>query len=141
MRLAGYVRVFTDDRQDPGLQRAAIERHAQAQGHELIATYEDRGVSGAKASRPGLERLMGDARRRRFEAVVVWRFDRFARSTLQGWKKIARALKVPSITLRRRFQGGHNPPYELRPPLGAIGGDFRGGSGGEQNVMISLPGE
>jgi DNA invertase Pin-like site-specific DNA recombinase len=39
------------------------------------------GQSGAKDSRPELDKLMGDARKRRFDAVVVWRFDRFARST------------------------------------------------------------
>jgi len=42
--------------------------------------YTDVGISGAKASRPDLNRLMTDAGRRRFDAVVVWRFDRFARS-------------------------------------------------------------
>ncbi len=48
----------------------------------------------------------------------------------QGWKKIARALKVPSITLRRRFQGGHNPLYELRPPKARVAGISEAAVGG-----------
>ena len=101
MRLAGYVRVSTDDRQDPSLQRDAIERHAQNRGDELVEVYEDRGVSGAKASRPALDRLMEDARRRRFEAVVVWRFDRFARSTLHLLQALQffRGLKIGFVSL------------------------------------------
>jgi len=201
MRVAGYVRVSTDDKQDPGMQREAIERYAQAGGHELVHVYEDRGVSGARTSRPGLDRLMEDARGRRFEAVVVWRFDRFARSTVhllqalqffrrleisfvsltegidtttpvgemvftflaavaqfertlirervvagqgraralgvrfgrrprlvdleelhrrreagQGWRRIARAMKVPTSTLRRKWRECQKSPSDLRHP-------------------------
>ncbi len=48
MKWAGYVRVSTDDKQDPGMQREAIERYSQAGGHDFVELYEDRGISGAK---------------------------------------------------------------------------------------------
>lgn len=101
IRVAGYVRVSTDGKQDPGMQREAIERYAQTGGHELVHVYEDRGVSGAKTSRPELDRLMDDARRRRFEAVVVWRFDRFARSTLHLLQALQffRGLRISFVSL------------------------------------------
>ncbi len=101
VKIAGYARVSTDDKQDPGLQREAIERYAQTREHELVEIYEDRGASGAKTSRPGLDRLMEDARRRRFEAVVVWRFDRFARSTMHLLQALQffRGLKISFVSL------------------------------------------
>jgi DNA invertase Pin-like site-specific DNA recombinase len=47
----------------------------------VFNVYKDNGVSGTKHTRPGLNQLMNDARKRRFDIVLVWRFDRFARST------------------------------------------------------------
>ncbi len=101
IRVAGYVRVSTDDKQDPGMQRDAIERYVQIQGHKLVEIYEDRGVSGAKTSRPGLDRPIEDARRRHFESVVVWRFDRFARSTMHLLQALQffRGLKINFVSL------------------------------------------
>jgi DNA invertase Pin-like site-specific DNA recombinase len=52
-----------------------------ARGFELVREYIDVGQSGAKDSRPELNKLMDDARKRQFDAIIVWRFDRFARST------------------------------------------------------------
>jgi DNA invertase Pin-like site-specific DNA recombinase len=60
-------------------------------GWKLIDTYTDHGVSGTKEKRPALDRLLVDARRRRFDAVLVWRSDRLFRSlramilTLDEW--------------------------------------------------------
>jgi DNA invertase Pin-like site-specific DNA recombinase len=51
-------------------------------GWSLHQVYSDR-ASGSKERRPGLSMLMADARRKKFDAVVVWRFDRFARSVMQ----------------------------------------------------------
>ncbi len=50
-------------------------------GWELFNEYADNGISGTKDSRPALNELMNDAKKRRFDTVLVWRFDRFARST------------------------------------------------------------
>lgn len=66
-------------RQDASMQTRELQAFAQARGWEF-AEYIDEGVSGAKDSRPALDRLMVDAHRRRFDVVCVWKFDRFARS-------------------------------------------------------------
>jgi DNA invertase Pin-like site-specific DNA recombinase len=66
--------------QDPEVQLRELREYVARRGWQVTDVYIDVGVSGAKASRPSLNRLMTDASRRRFDAVVVWRFDRFARS-------------------------------------------------------------
>jgi DNA invertase Pin-like site-specific DNA recombinase len=81
-RVALYARVSTKNNgQDPRTQVLALREYARARGLEVSDEYVDVGISGAKDSRPELDRLMKDARRRRFDAVLVARFDRFARST------------------------------------------------------------
>jgi DNA invertase Pin-like site-specific DNA recombinase len=80
MRIAIYARVSTKD-QSCDLQLRDLRAYCSARGFNLIGEYVDVGQSGAKDSRPELDKLMGDARKRQFDAVVVWRFDRFARST------------------------------------------------------------
>jgi len=66
--------------QDVGLQTRELRLFAEARGWTVADEYVDAGVSGAKDSRPELNRLMADAHKRRFDVVCVWRFDRFARS-------------------------------------------------------------
>ncbi len=82
-----YARVSTTD-QKPGMQLAALREYAARRGLEALE-YLDRGVSGARDARPELDRLVADARRRRFSTVVVWRFDRAARSV----EHLARLLR------------------------------------------------
>jgi len=80
-RVAIYARVSTTNHgQDVTLQTRELEQFAQARGWHVVGQYLDAGVSGAKDSRPELNRLMADAHRRKFDVVAVWRFDRFARS-------------------------------------------------------------
>jgi DNA invertase Pin-like site-specific DNA recombinase len=80
-RLAIYARVSTSNHgQDVTLQTREVQQFAEARGWRLVDTYVDSGVSGAKDSRPELNRLMADAHKRRFDVLAVWRFDRFARS-------------------------------------------------------------
>jgi DNA invertase Pin-like site-specific DNA recombinase len=62
------------------MQLRELREFVERRGWQVTEVYTDAGVSGAKASRPALNRLMVDAGRRRFEVVIVWRFDRFARS-------------------------------------------------------------
>ena len=62
------------------MQTRELEQFAQARGWRLVDSYLDIGISGAKDKRPELDRLMADAHRRKFDVVVVWKFDRFARS-------------------------------------------------------------
>jgi DNA invertase Pin-like site-specific DNA recombinase len=80
-RVAIYARVSTTNHgQDVGLQTRELRQFAEARGWTVAGEYIDAGVSGAKDSRPELNRLMADAHKRRFDVVCVWRFDRFARS-------------------------------------------------------------
>jgi len=81
-RVAIYARVSTKNNgQNPETQLLALREYTQARGFEVFQEYVDAGVSGSKESRPALDRLMKDAQRRRFDAVLVSKFDRFARST------------------------------------------------------------
>ena len=81
-RVALYARVSTKNNgQDPETQLLALREYAQARRFEVFHEYVDVGISGSKEKRPALDRLMDDARKRRFDTVLVARFDRFARST------------------------------------------------------------
>jgi DNA invertase Pin-like site-specific DNA recombinase len=80
MRIGIYARVSTKD-QSCELQVRDLRAYCAARGFDLVREYLDVGQSGAKDSRPELNKLMDDARKRQFDAIVVWRFDRFARST------------------------------------------------------------
>src|SRR5215470_16181930 len=81
-RIATYLRVSTKHHgQNLDTQRLALQDYARNRGFETVAEYADHGVSGSKDRRPELDRLMKDARARKFDAVLVARFDRFARST------------------------------------------------------------
>src|SRR5262245_31709300 len=76
-----YMRVSTKGQgQTTETQALALRDYAQRRGFEMIAEYGDEGISGSKDSRPALDRLMKDARARKFDVVIVARFDRFARS-------------------------------------------------------------
>ena len=82
MRVAIYARVSTTNHgQDVTMQTRELRQFCELRGWTVTAEYIDNGVSGAKDSRPELNRLMADAGKRRFDIVAVWRFDRFARST------------------------------------------------------------
>jgi DNA invertase Pin-like site-specific DNA recombinase len=82
MKAAIYGRVSTIGKgQDVDLQLRDLRSYAQARGWKIFREYIDNGVSGRKDKRPALDQLMNDAHKKRFDAVLVWRFDRFARST------------------------------------------------------------
>jgi DNA invertase Pin-like site-specific DNA recombinase len=80
MRIAIYARVSTKD-QSCDLQVRDLKAYCSARKLTIFREYIDSGESGAKDSRPKLNELMADARKRKFDAILVWRFDRFARST------------------------------------------------------------
>src|SRR5215472_6830597 len=90
-RAALYVRVSTTNRaarnqvvfeQNPEVQELPLRQMAEQRGWSVVRVYSDR-MSAAAESRPGLTALMQDARRGAFDVVVVFRFDRFARSVKQ----------------------------------------------------------
>jgi DNA invertase Pin-like site-specific DNA recombinase len=73
-----YTRVSTPD-QNVETQLLDLRQMAAARGYEIVREYTDK-ISGSKAKRPGLDALLSDARRNRFDVVMVWAFDRIARS-------------------------------------------------------------
>jgi DNA invertase Pin-like site-specific DNA recombinase len=79
-RVALYARVSTKD-QSCDMQLRDLRAYCASRGFSQVSEYVDIGESGAKDSRPELNRLMDQARKRQIDAVLVWRFDRFARST------------------------------------------------------------
>jgi DNA invertase Pin-like site-specific DNA recombinase len=80
MRVAIYARVSTTNGQSPEMQLSDLREYASRRGWDVFAEYVDNGVSGAKESRPELNRLMADAHRRHFDVVLCWKIDRFGRS-------------------------------------------------------------
>jgi len=98
LRCSCYVRVSTASQlrqgdnarfdQNPAVQEQPLRELIEQRGRDLHRIYSDR-ASGAQERRPGLDALMRDTRRGAFDAVVVWRFDRFARSV----KQVVLALK------------------------------------------------
>jgi DNA invertase Pin-like site-specific DNA recombinase len=82
MTIALYARVSTKQHgQDPETQLVQLREFCRHRELEIAGEYVDLGWSGGTERRPQLERLMADAKRKQFDAVLVWRFDRFARST------------------------------------------------------------
>ena len=79
-RVALYARVSTLNGQNPEMQLAELREYAQRRGWEVYSEYCDLGISGAKDSRPQLNRMIADAHARKFDAVVVWKLDRLGRS-------------------------------------------------------------
>lgn len=78
-RVAVYSRVSTSE-QKPEVQLEPLRQYAAARGLKIVGEYIDHGVSGAKVRRPALDRMLADARRRRFDAVACVKLDRLARS-------------------------------------------------------------
>ena len=79
MKAAIYARVSTFD-QEPENQLAELRRYVQARGWPAYGEFVDKGVSGSKDRRPELDRLIGEAKRRRFDVLVCWRLDRLGRN-------------------------------------------------------------
>ena len=79
-RVAIYARVSTSD-QSTESQLLDLRRYVRERSWHIFNEFCDNGISGTTDSRPALNELMNDAKKRRFDTVLVWRFDRFARST------------------------------------------------------------
>ncbi len=104
MKVALYFRVSTTD-QEPESQAREVRAFVAAHGWEAVETYQDVGISGARAKRPGLDQLVKDAWRGRFEAVVVWDLSRMARSTLHALQLLQNfdQMKVRLIAVKQTF--------------------------------------
>ncbi len=81
-KVAIYTRVSTLD-QHPELQQRELVEYIKLRGWSLYKEYSDKGISGTEEKRPALNALLEDCRRRKVDLVVVWKFDRFARSLKQ----------------------------------------------------------
>ena len=78
-RVALYARVSTlNHGQDPEVQLHELRDFCQRRGFEIVGEYVDKGVSGSREQRPALDKLMAVCRKRLVDAVVVYRYDRFA---------------------------------------------------------------
>ena len=106
-RAALYTRVSTLD-QHPESQSLDLHHLAQQRGYEIVAEYTDHGFSGARVRRPGLDQLMAEARRGRFDVVVVWACDRLARSVrhfLEVLDELGR-LNIEFVSFRENLDTG-----------------------------------
>jgi DNA invertase Pin-like site-specific DNA recombinase len=87
MKTVIYTRVSTAD-QNCELQLSELRQFANRHGWNIVNVYSDT-LSGSKASRPALDRLMVDARDGKFDCVLVWKLDRFGRSVLHLSQQLA----------------------------------------------------
>src|SRR5580700_8307840 len=83
MKAAIYARVSTNVGQNPEMQLEELRAYCKRRGWEIAGEYVDTGISGSKEHRPALDRLLAGCRKRLVDAVVVYRYDRFARSLRQ----------------------------------------------------------
>jgi len=82
MRTAIYGRVSTAE-QSAQMQLDELRAYCSRRGWEIVEEFIDSGISGSQESRPALNRLLSDSKRRKFDVVLVYRYDRFARSLRQ----------------------------------------------------------
>jgi DNA invertase Pin-like site-specific DNA recombinase len=82
-RAAIYARVSTNNGQNPEMQLEEVRQYCTRREMTIVREYVDKGISGAKEHRPALDQLIADCRRRTVDYVVVYRYDRFARSLRQ----------------------------------------------------------
>jgi len=118
-----YARVSTlNGGQDPTMQTRELEEYCQRRGWKVQGIYVDNGVSGKKDSRPHLNRMMQDAHQRRFDVVVVWRFDRFARSVSHLLRALEtfNALGIQFVSLSEQIDTGTPTGKMIFTVLGAV---------------------
>ncbi len=122
METAIYARVSTHNGQDPEMQLRELREYCQRRGWKLAGEYIDAGISGAKDSRPELNRLMADAHRRKFDAVVVWKFDRFARSVSHLLRALEtfRSLGIEFVSLSEQVDTSTPTGKMIFTVLGAV---------------------
>jgi len=107
-KVALYARVSTLAGQSPEMQLVELREYAARRGLDVIEEYVDHGVSGAKGSRPALNRLMADAKQRRFDVVACWKLDRFGRSVAHVVVALAEleALGIAFVSLKDNLDLG-----------------------------------
>jgi DNA invertase Pin-like site-specific DNA recombinase len=101
MKAAIYARVSTNNGQNPEMQLEELRAYCKRRGWEIAGEYVDAGISGSKEHRPALDRLLIGCRKRLVDAVIVYRYDRFARSLRQLVNALEefRALGIEFVSL------------------------------------------
>ena len=104
------------------MQTRELREYCARRGWKFAGEYVDAGISGTTASRPELNRLMADAHRRRFDAVVVWRFDRFARSVSHLLRALEtfKALGIEFVSLSEQVDTSTPTGKMVFTVLGAV---------------------
>src|SRR6202521_3186538 len=123
MKVAIYARVSTaNNSQDPTMQTRELREYAERRGWTVASEYVDIGISGTKEKRPELDRLMKEAHGRRFDAVVVWRFDRFARSVSHLLRALEtfQALGIQFVSLSEQLDTSTPTGKMVFTVLGAV---------------------
>jgi DNA invertase Pin-like site-specific DNA recombinase len=129
--VAIYARVSTMNAgQDPAMQTRELYEYCQRRDWDVFDCYVDKGVSGKKDSRPQLNRMMEDAHARRFDVVVVWRFDRFCRSVSHLLRALEtfNALGIQFVSLCEQIDTNTPTGKLVFTVLGAV-------SEGERNLI------
>src|SRR6202451_425204 len=122
MNIAVYARVSTMNGQDPEMQLRGLREYCNRRGWTVAMEYVDVGISGAKEKRPELDKLFADAHRRHFDAVVVWRFDRFARSVSHLLRALEtfRSLGIELVLLSEQVDTSTPTGKMIFTVLGAV---------------------
>ncbi len=123
MRVGIYARVSTvGNGQSPEMQLRELREYCARRGWSLAGEYVDVGISGAKDSRPELNRLQADAHRRRLDVVVVWKFDRFARSVSHLLRALEtfKALGIEFVSLSEQVDTSTPTGKMVFTVLGAV---------------------
>jgi len=113
-RVALYARVSTTE-QDVMVQLAELRALAQARGSIVTAEYTDVGISGVKASRPGLDRMLRDAADKKFDVLLVWKIDRVGRS-LANLLQVIEKLTAAGVG----FESAHDPGISTTSASGTL---------------------
>ena len=117
MRIATYTRISTDEAHQPySLEAQAIRLGSYVdsqEGWELVRTFSDQ-ASGATTERPGLERALAEARAQRYDLLLVYRVDRFARS-VRGLASLLEALDAAGVAFRSATE-----PFDTATPAGRM---------------------
>ena len=116
LRAALYARVSTSNHgQDVGLQLDELRQVAAQRGWRIVDEFVDEGISGAKDSRPALDRMMAAAQAGRMDVVMIWKLDRLGRS-LRNLLVIIESLSVAGVGLT----SVRDPGIDTTSPTGRL---------------------
>jgi DNA invertase Pin-like site-specific DNA recombinase len=104
------------------MQTRELREYCERRGWNVVAEFVDIGISGSKDRRPQLDRLMAEARRRRFDVVVCWKFDRFARSVRHLLRALDefQALRIDFVSLSEALDTSTPAGRMVFTVLGAV---------------------